>query len=38
MVFHKLCHILLGEVIRTLNRLRRGSTNFILLHWLRGLI
>lgn len=40
MVFHKLCYILLGKVVRGLRRLRRSPTHFtlLLLHWLRRLI
>ena len=39
MVFHELCYILFGKVVRGLRRLRRGPTHFtLLLHWLRGLV
>jgi hypothetical protein len=39
MVFHKLCNILLGKVVRSLRRLRCGPTHFtLLLQWLRRLI
>jgi hypothetical protein len=38
MVFHKLCHILLGEVFSRLHWLRRSSAHFTLLHWLRRLV
>lgn len=39
MVFHELCYILFGKVVRGLRRLRRGPTHFtLLLQWLRRLV
>jgi hypothetical protein len=38
-VFHKLCYILLGKVVRGLRRLGCGPTHFtLLLQWLRRLV